>query len=503
MLDGDLVTRLDAALPADVTVGRGTAVFVCGTCYSARTRTASLTLTVDGDEQPLMAFGMPRLDVLRACGVAASYRSGFWGLARIGPRTGRESCVLAVRARFEDGREAVAELGRIPVVEPPAPITAAAPEVAICMATYEPPLELFRRQVDTIRAQTHRDWLCVISDDCSSPDTFAAMAQLLAGDRRFLLSRAPRRLGFYRNFERALSLAPAGARYVAMADQDDAWHPDKLATLVATIGDARLIYSDARIVSADGRFVADTYWGLRRNNHEDMSALLITNAVTGAASLFPRELLADALPFPPAQFAHFHDHWIALCARATGAIRYVDRPLYDYVQHGGAFVGHAKANRMPGLLERFGRLRRDPRERLRMWRMHYFIDACRLLQFAMMLTQRCDDRMGAPQRRALERFVRADDSVAPLARLAVNGAREIVGLRRETLGGEWMLLHAFGWRHLLGANVRDRPQRRFRLDAVPPVLPDPSPSDPGPDPSQGPTRAGASVSGSGEIERAG
>jgi hypothetical protein len=57
----------------------------------------------------------------------------------------------------------------------------------------------------------------------------------------------------------------------------------------------------------------------------------------------------------------------------------------------------------------------------------------------------------------------------------VNGAREIVGQRRETLGGEWMLLHAFGWRHLLDANVRDRPQRRLRLDAVPPVLPDPSP----------------------------
>jgi GT2 family glycosyltransferase len=471
MPDGDLVIRLDAALPADVTVGRGTAVFVCGTCYSPHAATTALTLTVDGAEQPLMAFGMPRLDVLRACGVPASYRSGFWGLARIGTRTGREPCVLAVRARLEDGREAVAELGRIPIAQPPAPISAAAPEVAICMATYEPPLELFRRQIDTIRAQTHGDWLCVVSDDGSSPDTFAAIEQLLAGDERFLLSRAPRRLGFYRNFERALSLAPAGARYIARADQDDAWHPDKLATLVAEIGDARLIYSDARIIDDDGRFVADTYWGLRDNNHEDMSALLITNAVTGAASLFPRELLDDALPFPPAQFAHFHDHWIAICARATGSIRYVDRPLYDYVQHSGAFVGHAKANRMPGLLERFGSLRRDPRERLRMWRMHYFIDACRLLQFATMLTQRCGDRMEAPQREALERFARADRSARPLARLAVTGAREVVGQRRETLGGEWMLLHAFGWRHLLDANVRDRPQRRLRLDAVPPVLP--------------------------------
>jgi hypothetical protein len=204
-----------------------------------------------------------------------------------------------------------------------------------------------------------------------------------------------------------------------------------------------------------------------------MAALLITNSVTGAASLFPRALLDDALPFPPAQFAHFHDHWVALCARATGAIRYVDRPLYDYVQHGEAFVGHARANRMPSLLERFASLRRDPRERLRMWRMHYFIDACRLIQFAAILEQRCGDRMGPAERRALARFLRADRSLVPLGRMAVDGAREVVGWRRATLGGEWMLLHAFGWRHLVDANVRERPQRRLRLDAVPPPPLDP------------------------------
>jgi hypothetical protein len=37
-----------------------------------------------------------------------------------------------------------------------------------------------------------------------------------------------------------------------------------------------------------------------------------------------------------------------------------------------------------------------------------------------------------------------------------------------------MLLHAFGWRHLVDANVRDRPQRLLRLDAVPPPPLDPT-----------------------------
>ena len=76
-------------------------------------------------------------------------------------------------------------------------------------------IELFRRQIESIREQTHGDWLCVISDDCSRPDRVAAIEAVLAGDPRFVLSRSERRLGFFRNFERALMLAPAGARYVA------------------------------------------------------------------------------------------------------------------------------------------------------------------------------------------------------------------------------------------------------------------------------------------------
>ena len=64
------------------------------------------------------------------------------------------------------------------------------------------------------------------------PSGSPSCERLVAGDPRFVVSRSPRRLGFYRNFERALALAPAGARHVALADQDDVWHPDKLAVLL-------------------------------------------------------------------------------------------------------------------------------------------------------------------------------------------------------------------------------------------------------------------------------
>ena len=466
--------RLDAPLPRSLAVGRGTALFVCGTCFAPGAPLASLALLVDGAEQPLMAHGMPRLDLMRAAEEPTAYRAGFWGIARIGPRAASDTLELGLRAGLRDGGELTAELGSVPVAQAAEPVPGA-PLVAIAMATFDPPAELFRRQVESIRAQTLTDWLCVVSDDCSDPRRFAELEAVLDGDPRFVVSRSQRRRGFYHNFERALELVPAGARYVALADQDDAWDPDKLETLVHEIGDARLVYSDQRIISAGGERLADTYWAQRANNHADMLSLLVANCVTGAASLFPRELLDDALPFPPAQFTVFHDHWLALTALALGEIRFVPRPLYDYVQHEGATIGHATATRMVRLRDRLSSLRRGAAERVRLWRMHYFVDACRLLQLAAVLELRCGDRMSARKRRALARLERADRSPLPIPALFARGARELARRRPETLGAEWMLGYAFTWRRLLAASARDRPQRAGRLDALPPHVLHPSP----------------------------
>ncbi len=351
------------------------------------------------------------------------------------------------------------------------------------MATYEPPRDLFRRQLDSIRAQTHENWVCVISDDCSRPERFKALQDEVGADPRFVVSRSPRRLGFYRNFERALALAPVEADHVAMADQDDAWHPDKLEVLLGAIGDAKLAYSDARIVDRQGEEISDSYWNTRQNNHSDLLSLLVANAVSGAASLLPRELLDDVLPFPPAQFAHFHDHWIGLTALSLGDIAFVQPPLYDYVQHRGATLGHAAANRVTGLRDRArGALGRDPRERVRQWRLTYFVDVCRLLQFATVLDMRVGARMPRAKRRELDRFLATDRSLAGLAQLGLRGARELLRRRPETLGAEWVLFHAFAWRRVLAATARERPQRGLRLDALPPPTLDPKPGRTQPQP---------------------
>jgi O-antigen biosynthesis protein len=130
------------------------------------------------------------------------------------------------------------------------------PLVAVAMATFDPETELFERQLESLREQSHRNWVCAISDDASSPERFAELERAIADDPRFTVSRAERRLGFYRNFERALGMVPAEAELVAFADQDDRWDPDKLGTLTQAIEGAALAYSDARAVRRDGTVIS-------------------------------------------------------------------------------------------------------------------------------------------------------------------------------------------------------------------------------------------------------
>ena len=243
--------RLDAPLPETLAVGAGTALFVCGTCFAPGGAVSALTLLVDGKEQPLLAHGMPRLDLLQAEGDSAGYRAGFWGFARIGPRPAGATIVFGLRARSERRRRRGAGADRGRRAEVPLP---GAPLIAICMAAFEPPLELFARQVESIRAQTLTDWVCLVSDDCSDPQRYAEMQRVLAGDPRFvalavgtaarLLPQLRARAGAGPG-RRALRRADRPGRRLGPGQARDAGR--------APIGDAQLVYSDQRIVSTGRR----------------------------------------------------------------------------------------------------------------------------------------------------------------------------------------------------------------------------------------------------------
>jgi glycosyltransferase involved in cell wall biosynthesis len=468
-LDPGLEARLDTPLPRRLELGRGNALFLHGSCFHRDGAIGELRLLAGEESVPLGATGMPRLD-------RPAYRSGFWTILPFPRRRSSATVAVLLEARLTDGRRSRALLGEVELVagaerqaaSPPAasPAVGGPETVAICMATHNPDPRLFAAQIASIREQTDQRWVCLVSDDCSGPASFARIEAELEGDARFAVSRSDAHLGFYRNFERALSLAPAGAPLIALCDQDDRWHPDKLAVLRASIGSAQLVYSDQRIVDPRGEVIAGTYWTARRNNHTSLASLLMANTVTGAASMLKRELLDYALPFPPAPGYPYHDHWLGLVALSLDGLAYVDRPLYDYVQHADAALGHSRANTPAGGRHAWlHRLRRGQRPAVG-WRSTYFLEYCRLALLATVLQLRCSERLTGPSRRTLKRLVRAEHSPPAAAWLLGRSLRGLAG-HTETLGAERRLATGIAWRHALAllALGRDAPSPRMRFDA--------------------------------------
>ena len=489
--DPELELRVETQLPAGLPAGTRTAVFVYGSCFHRRLKVRRIELTA-GDATAAATVRMPRADIHRTLHPfegqsgrepedaesddprSHSYRSGFWATLPIEmPPAG--SLEVTLRATLSDGSPVETPIGEIAVVPAPEPdpeaterAAASGAGIGIALASFDPAPDLFRAQIDSIRNQTRSDWICVISDDCSPPRAFERMREIVGDDERFVTRRSTRRLGFYKNFERALELLPHELDWVALADQDDRWHPEKLATLVDAIGDANLVYSDQRIVDPDGGVIASSYWSERENTYDDLASLLVTNTVTGAASLFRRDLLETAMPFPQPPGEQYHDHWLALVALASGRIAYVDRPLYDYVQHGGATLGHAAAARMPTSLGQ--RMRRllggSAGEAALGSRAGYFYGFRRLQLLAQVLLMRCGDRMDAKSRDSLRRLIRGERSPASMLWLAGRPSRARFG-RAETGGAEHILLQGIAWRHVqrVLAVGRSRPPKGQPLEA--------------------------------------
>lgn len=141
--------------------------------------------------------------------------------------------------------------------------------------------------------------------------------------------------------------APAAPRYVALADQDDIWHDNKLersllAMQAAEAGDRQipvLVHSDLRVVDANTNIIAGSfmaYQGLRPAR-DSLPAQLLSNTLTGCTAMMNPALLRKALPVPAG--AVMHDWWLSLIASAFGRRVYLDEALVDYRQHDSNTIG--------------------------------------------------------------------------------------------------------------------------------------------------------------------
>lgn len=223
------------------------------------------------------------------------------------------------------------------------------PDLVILLSSYNGG-KFIAEQIDSIQRQTFTVWKLLVRDDGSSDDTVKIVESLAALDDRITLLRDGRgNLGPAASFGVLLEeVRNTGVAYVALADQDDIWHPSKLARQLELLrrherdlGESvpLLIHSDLRVVGEDLSQVHPSFLafqGLRHETKAPLGFLLIQNFVTGCTTVINRALLQAAVPLPT---VIMHDWWLALCASAMGQVLYLPEATVLYRQHGSNAQG--------------------------------------------------------------------------------------------------------------------------------------------------------------------
>jgi glycosyltransferase involved in cell wall biosynthesis len=199
-------------------------------------------------------------------------------------------------------------------------------------------------QLESLLVQSLRPDEIIINDDGSTDATLRLLQTFCAQGRQagieVQLRQNPRNLGYVENF--TAGLRQASGDLVFLCDQDDVWHPDKLARMVAAFeGDPSLLllHSDARLVDARGDSLRCSMFEALQLTRQEKQAIhagaafevvLRRSFVTGATAAFRRTLIDLALPVAP---EWSHDEWFAAVAAAAGRLDFLDSPLIDYRQH--------------------------------------------------------------------------------------------------------------------------------------------------------------------------
>jgi glycosyltransferase involved in cell wall biosynthesis len=201
------------------------------------------------------------------------------------------------------------------------------PVVSVAMATYNGE-EHLAEQLESLAAQTRPPDQLVVRDD-GSQDGTVALLHAFARRARFrvdVLAGGPH-LGYAQNFMAASRECSGGV--VFFADQDDVWHPAKLARVTELVRRrrAQAVFHDLVLVGEDRATIAPSYHGLLAER-----GLPAAVAIKGCSMAVSRGFL-DLWGWPSAGSTVSHDAWVALLSTAFGQRTDLAEPLVDHRLH--------------------------------------------------------------------------------------------------------------------------------------------------------------------------
>lgn len=218
--------------------------------------------------------------------------------------------------------------------------------VEVLMATYNG-AKYLQEQIESILAQTYKDFRIVIRDDGSTDDTILIIKKYV--------SKYPDKITFVEDNQKCGSSVSnfmqlttyAKEDYVMYSDQDDYWLPNKIEVTLNKMLEAEekygrnipiLVFSTYKPVDVNlNDIIQDASKNQIAKHKTNLSNLLVQNYVTGCLMMINKSLYSIAGDF--SKEILMHDWWFALIASAMGEVCYIPECTMLYRQHEGNVVG--------------------------------------------------------------------------------------------------------------------------------------------------------------------
>lgn len=230
-------------------------------------------------------------------------------------------------------------------------MTSAVPTVSVVMAAYNG-AAFIRETIESLFAQTMRDFEIVVADDCSKDDTLAVLATI--DDPRLRVIRSERNGG--PAVARNLAMAHARGRFIAGLDQDDICAPDRFAKQLAYLDahpDVALVCSTIAMFEGEKQRL-DPYPDLTEPDDIDWMMGLL-NPLAWSTSMMRGEAARSLDPFERDEYRFAEDFDLYTRIRAHGRIGRIAEPLVRYRLHpGGASQAYEE-----GMIRAAGRVLAD------------------------------------------------------------------------------------------------------------------------------------------------
>ena len=203
-----------------------------------------------------------------------------------------------------------------------------------------------RESIDSVLAQTYKNWELLIVDDCSTDSSAAIAKEYASKDRRIYYYRNENNLRLPRNLNKGFRLAKGD--YLTWTSDDNKFKPtalEKMYDALKNNQNAQFVFASCRVINSEGEAIEYIMVDDKRKKQ------IVGHNVVGACFMYTRKAYEEVGEYnPDFTLVEDYDYWQRIYAKFNAVA--ISDILYEYRWHDGALTSTMKKDAFNKTLEK-------------------------------------------------------------------------------------------------------------------------------------------------------